>query len=47
MSDSINNNELIELEVTSGEYEVKVKGTNVPQGPVSGKQPYALVISVN
>jgi len=47
LNDHINNNEMIELNVDSGDYQVLVKGTNVPQGPVAGKQSYALVLSVD
>lgn len=46
INDHINNHELIETRVEPGNYEVRVKGTNVPQGIRAGKQPYALVISV-
>jgi hypothetical protein len=46
LNDHTNNNEMFEQQVASGNYEVRIKGTNVPQGPASGKQPYALIISV-
>ena len=46
LNDHINNNELFEQQVAAGNYEVRIKGTNVPQGPAAGKQPYALIISV-
>ena len=46
LNDHLNNSEMIETDVVSGNYEVRVKGTNVPQGPFQGKQPFALVISV-
>jgi hypothetical protein len=47
LQDRVNNTELIAAEVGTGEYEIRVKGINVPQGIVNGKQPYALLISVN
>lgn len=47
VADRINNHEIIETAVQSGDYRVKVLGVNVPQGPASGRQPYALIISVN
>ena len=46
LNDHVNNNEMIETDVTPGAYEVRVKGTNVPQGPVAGKQTFAVVVSV-
>lgn len=45
-NDKVNNHEMIETSAERGEYEVLVRGANVPQGPQGGKQPYALVISV-
>ena len=45
-ADRVNNSELIETEISAGDYELRVKGVNVPQG-LNGKQPYAMVISVN
>lgn len=45
LKDRVNNSEMLEVEVTSGDYEVRVKGVNVPQG-LKGKQPYALVLSL-
>ena len=45
-NDHINNNELVEQTVEAGNYEVRVKGTNVPQGPAAGKQPFAVLVSV-
>jgi serine protease AprX len=45
-NDHINNGELIETAIAPGTYEVRVKGTSVPQGITSGKQPYALVLSI-
>ena len=46
LNDHLNNSEMIELDVAAGEYQVRVQGTNVPQGAMSGKQSYALVLSV-
>jgi len=46
LADRINNAEMLTVPVAAGEYEVRVKGQNVPQGPASGKQPYALVVTV-
>ncbi len=46
LEDRLNNTEMVEAEADKGEYEVIVRGSNVPQGPQAGKQPYALVISV-
>ena len=46
MNDHINNNEIVEQTVDAGNYEVRVKGTNVPQGPAAGKQPFAVIVSV-
>ena len=46
LHDSVNNSEMIEMPVTSGQYTVKVKGTNVPAGITNGKQPFALILSV-
>jgi hypothetical protein len=46
LNDHTNNTEMIETDVTAGAYEVRVKGTNVPQGPAAGKQPFAVVVSV-
>ena len=43
--DGVNNNAFIQSEVTAGTVSVQVKGTNVPMG-LNGKQPYAIVISV-
>lgn len=45
LNDRVNNSEMIEMDVTTGDYEVKVKATNVPQG-IGDKQPYALILSV-
>lgn len=47
INDHLNNSEMIEAAVDAGNYTVKVVGGSVPQGPASGKQPYALVLSVN
>jgi serine protease AprX len=47
LGDHTNNTEMIEMQAQGGNYEIRVKGTNVPQGPVGGRQPYALVITVN
>lgn len=45
-ADRINNTEMIELtDYPLGQYSVKVRGVNVPQGK-NGKQPFALVVSV-
>ena len=46
LNDHVNNTEMIEADVAPGSYEVRVKGANVPQGPASGKQPFAVVVSV-
>jgi subtilisin family serine protease len=46
INDHVNNTELIEADVAPGSYEVRVKGSNVPQGPAAGKQPFAVVVSV-
>ena len=43
--DHTNNNEQIDLKVAAGDYEIVVKGTNVPQG-LNGKQPYAMVVTI-
>ena len=41
----MNNTEMLELEgLPAGNYQVLVKGVNVPTGK-QGKQPYALLIS--
>jgi serine protease AprX len=47
LNDHVNNSEMIQANVSSGNYTVKVKGTSVPTGPANGKQPYALVLSLN
>jgi serine protease AprX len=47
LGDHTNNYEMIEAQAQAGNYEIRVKGTNVPQGPIGGRQPYALVITVN
>lgn len=46
INDHVNNTEMIEVDVAPGAYEVRVKGTNVPQGPAAGKQPFAVIVSV-
>lgn len=46
LNDHVNNSEMIELDGVTGDIEVRVKGTNVPQG-LNGKQPYALVLSLH
>ncbi len=46
LNDHVNNSEMIEQTVEAGSYEVRVKGTNVPQGPAAGKQPFAVIVSV-
>ena len=44
-ADRVNNTEMLELEgLPAGNYQVLVKGVNVPTGK-QGKQPYALLIS--
>lgn len=43
-ADSVNNMEQIDLVDGSGTYEIRVLGTNIPQGK-NGAQPFALVIS--
>lgn len=47
LNDHLNNSEMIQADVVAGTYTIKVKGTNVPTGPAAGKQPYALVLSLN
>jgi serine protease AprX len=47
LNDHLNNAEMLQVNVDAGNYEIRVKGTNVPQGPASGKQPYGLIMSVN
>ncbi len=47
LNDHLNNAEMVEAAVAPGDYTIRVVGGNVPQGPASGKQPYALVLSVN
>lgn len=47
LNDRTNNSEMIEVQVTAGEYQVQVRGHNVPQGLVGYRQPYALVVSAN
>jgi serine protease AprX len=46
INDHVNNTELIEADVTPGAYEVRVKGSDVTQGPAAGKQPFAVIVSV-
>lgn len=46
LNDHTNNSEMIEQTVDAGKYEVRVKGSNVPQGPAAGKQPFAIIVSV-
>jgi serine protease AprX len=46
LNDHTNNAEMVSAAVGAGNYEVRVKGLNVPQGPSDGKQPFALVITV-
>lgn len=47
LKDRVNNTEMLELNhLPGGEYRVVVSGINVPTGK-SGKQPYALLISLN
>ena len=43
-TDKINNHEVVEMDVTSGKYQIKVKGVNIPQAK-NGKLPFALVYS--
>jgi serine protease AprX len=45
LNDHTNNSEMVQMDALSGDYTVRVKGTNVPQGQ-AGKQPYALLVSV-
>lgn len=47
LNDHTNNAEMLELQVPAGDYEIRVKGMNVPQGMAAGKQAYALILSVN
>lgn len=44
LRDSLNNVEMIEIQIPAGDYEVRVKGANVPQG-IAGKQPFALIVT--
>lgn len=44
-NDQINNNSLVQADITAGTVSVRVKGVNVPMGK-SGKQPFAVVASV-
>ncbi|WP_413557437.1 S8 family serine peptidase [Bdellovibrio sp. HCB209] len=46
MNDHTNNAEMIETTLPAGDYKLTVKGANVPQGKNGGRQPYALVFSV-
>jgi hypothetical protein len=47
LDDHLNNTEMIEMPVAAGNYEVHVKGNNVPQGAAAGgKQAYAIIMSV-
>lgn len=45
LRDTVNNSEMIEVEIEGGAYEVQVRGSNIPQGR-NGRQPYALLVSV-
>jgi subtilisin family serine protease len=47
LGDHLNNAEMIEATVAPGDYTIRVVGGSVPQGPADGKQPYAIVLSVN
>ena len=46
INDHVNNSEMIQADVASGSYEIRIKGANVPQGITGGKQPYALIVTV-
>jgi hypothetical protein len=46
MNDHVNNAEMIETSLPAGAYKLTVKGNNVPAGKNGGRQPYALVFSV-
>ncbi len=47
LNDRLNNTEMIEASVVPGKFEIRVKGSFVPQGlSAGGKQAYALVVSV-
>ncbi|QDK45904.1 serine protease [Bdellovibrio sp. ZAP7] len=46
MNDHVNNAEMIETSLPAGSYKLTVKGNNVPAGKNGGRQPYALVFSV-
>lgn len=43
-NDHVNNNEIIARTMSAGDYQVRVRGTSVPQG-MNGKQPFALLVS--
>jgi hypothetical protein len=45
-NDHVNNAEMIETTLPAGSYKLTVKGNNVPAGKNGGRQPYALVFSV-
>jgi hypothetical protein len=47
LGDRVNNTEMLELKDLTGDVEVHIRGINVPQGASGGKQPYALIMSVN
>lgn len=47
LNDRTNNAEMIELDVSPGDYQIRVRGHHVPQGLVADSQPYALIVSVN
>ena len=46
LGDHTNNAEMLQVAVPAGAYTLEVRGTNVPQGPMAGKQAYALVVTV-
>ena len=46
IGDHTNNFESLTRDLTAGNYQIQVRGYNVPQAP-NGKQPYALIVSVD
>lgn len=47
LNDHVNNSKMLQSAVAAGDYQILVKGDNVPQGLKDGKQPFALVMSLN
>jgi subtilisin family serine protease len=44
--DRLNNNETLVLSLASGDFEILVHGFSVPRGPQAGRQPFALIATV-